>query len=172
MARQFGNLPPKYSFILNPHAGTRVSSCPICEKPTHTRKFAMMIHIDDFGLMTLGKTSRYCSPCQLIITHQNELEEEFEQLFRQKNPTIIGKPYLVLGTVDTKIWKEQLARPGGTGTLEDVLDHMADFKEVLDFQFTPQRWVQMTPAQIREYDREEAAKKERAKQKREQKKLG
>jgi hypothetical protein len=93
-------------------------------------------------------------------------------LFRQKNPTIIGKTYLVLGTVDTKIWKEQLARPGGTGTLEDVLDHMADFKEVLDFQFSPQRWVQMTPAQIREYDREEAAKKERAKQKREQKKLG
>jgi hypothetical protein len=169
MAKQFGKLPPKYSFILNPHAGTRVSSCPLCEKPTHMRKFALMIHVDDFGLMILGKTSRYCSPCKLIITHQNELEGEFEHSFKQKNPAMIGKPYLIIGTVDMETWKEQMARPGTNGTLEDVREHMADFKKVLDLKFNPQRWVQMTPAQIREHDRKEAAKKERAKQRREQK---
>jgi hypothetical protein len=133
------------------------------------RKFALMIHVDDFGLMILGKTSRYCSPCELIITHQNELEGEFEHSFKQKNPAMIGKPYLVLGTVDMETWKEQMARPG---TLEDVRDHMADFKKVLDLKFSPRQWVQMTPAQIRERDRKDAAQKERAKQRREQKKRG
>ena len=172
MARQFGKLPPKYSFILNPHAGTRVSSCPLCEKPTHMRKFALMIHVDDFGLMILGKTSRYCSPCELIITHQNELEEEFKHSFKQKNLAMIGKPYLVIGTVDMETWKEQMAQPGGNSTLEDVRHHMADFKKVLDLKFTPQRWGPMTPSQIRERDRKDAAQKERAKQRREQKKLG
>src|ERR1051325_8100835 len=51
MARntRVGTLPPRYGFILNPHAGTRLSKCPRCGKLTHPRKFAFLIHVDEEG---------------------------------------------------------------------------------------------------------------------------
>jgi hypothetical protein len=73
---KIGKLPPRYSFILNPYADERLSKCPTCSKPTHLRKFALLIHIDEWGPMILGKTCRYCTPCELIIAHQDELEAQ------------------------------------------------------------------------------------------------
>jgi hypothetical protein len=46
---RIGKLPPRYSFMLNPHAEVRLSVCPKCRKPTHPRKFALFIHIDKVG---------------------------------------------------------------------------------------------------------------------------
>ena len=69
-----GKLPPRYTFILNPYQDTRLSKCTICRKPTHMRKVALLIHIEEWGLLALGKTCRYCSHCELIIAHRDELE--------------------------------------------------------------------------------------------------
>src|SRR5208337_703791 len=53
---KIGKLPPKFTFILNPHEHIRVSKCPICRRLTHMRKFALIIYIDKWGLLALGKT--------------------------------------------------------------------------------------------------------------------
>ncbi len=87
--------------------------------------------------MTLGKTCRYCTPCELIVAHQDELEQELVISFERINPDIIGRPYLVIGTTDKKVWKRGLKeRP----TLEETRKHTADFKKVLDLVVEPGGW--------------------------------
>jgi hypothetical protein len=81
--KRIGKLPPRYSFILNPYADVRLSRCPRCQKLTYLRKFALFIHIDVWGPMALGKTCRYCSRCELIMAHQDELEAQLAHSFSQ-----------------------------------------------------------------------------------------
>ena len=51
MARKtFGNLKPEHILLLNPHAETKLSRCPRCEKLTYPRKFAFLIHVERWGL--------------------------------------------------------------------------------------------------------------------------
>src|SRR4051794_5883617 len=100
---KIGKLPCRYSFLLNPYTDVRLSKCPKCEKPTHPRKFALFVHVDGGGPRARGKTCRYCSRCELIIAHQDELEAELTQSFTRIAPDVIGKSYLVLGTLDMKM---------------------------------------------------------------------
>jgi hypothetical protein len=37
------------------------------------RKFPLLIHMDGYGLLNLGKTCRYCAKCEFIIAHQDQL---------------------------------------------------------------------------------------------------
>src|SRR5262249_1597537 len=130
--RTIGKLPPRYSFILNPYHDARLSKCPKCDRPTHPRKFPLLIHVDQWGLMVLGKTCRYCTPCELIIAHQDELESELTKGFSRIAPEVVGNEYLVFGTMDKAVWKRGLH---GSGVrLDDALDHAADFKHVLDLK--------------------------------------
>jgi len=139
MARtKIGKLPRRYSFILNPHTDTRLSKCPKCEKLTHFRKFVLFIHIDGWGPMALGKTCRYCSRCELIMVHQDELEAQLAYSFSQIAPDMIGNEYMVLGTIEKKAWQEGL---GGKGQpLTEMLKHTADFKKYYDLEFEPGGW--------------------------------
>jgi len=126
---RFGKLPPRYSFLLNPHSGERLSKCPICRKPTYLRKFALTIHIEGWGIMVLGKTCRYCSRCEMIIAHQDELEAELAYAFGRIAPQAVGNDYTVLGTMEKKVWQQQI---GGKGLPpEETLRHVAEFSKVL-----------------------------------------
>ncbi len=138
-SRRLGKLPPRYSFILNPHEDLRLSKCPKCDQPTRLRKFVLVIHVDGFGgLMALGKTSRFCPRCDLIMVHQDELEHELTVAFEPRNPDVIGNDYMVLGTMDRKVWRKNLKdAPDASG---DVLDHVADFEEYLDLHYDPGGW--------------------------------
>ena len=69
-------MPPRHSFALNAHKEWRCTGCPQCEKRTRLRKFALLIGVAEYGLMVLGKTCRYCPPCDFIIAHQDELESD------------------------------------------------------------------------------------------------
>lgn len=129
---RIGKLPPRFTFILNQHEQTRLSKCPLCQRPTHMRKFALLIHIEDWGLLTLGKTCRYCTPCELIIAHKDELEDELVGVFERHAPEVIGNPYFVLGTVDKERWKASLGQGGQL--VSQLLEHMADFKKMLDLK--------------------------------------
>jgi hypothetical protein len=71
---KIGNLPSRYSLLLNPHANVRLSKCPKLQKLTHVRKFVLFVHIDRWGPIVLGKTCRYCSRCEMIMVICNELE--------------------------------------------------------------------------------------------------
>jgi hypothetical protein len=136
--RRLGELPPHYKFMLNPYQDERLSKCPICHKPTHARKFALFIHIDDWGPMAMGKTAKYCSPCELIMVHQHELEADLAENFRRLAPKFIGNDYLVIGTLEKKIWQQGMK---GAGTeLKDILKSVADFKEVYNLEVKPARW--------------------------------
>lgn len=138
-----GKRPPRYSFILNPYSDIRVSSCVKCKKLTYVRKFSLLIHVDDFGLITLGKSSRYCPKCELIVTHQDELETELAIMFTERNcAEMIGNPYMVIGTVDLKMWKQFMVNPGN---LEQVLNASADFLKILDLVVEPAKWQLTTP---------------------------
>jgi hypothetical protein len=144
---QIGKLPPRYSFILNSYPDQRLSQCPRCHKLTHPRKFALCIHVSSWGPMTLGKTCVYCSPCELIIVHQHELEEQLAHAFGKVAPEVIGSEYLVVGTVDQQTWKAGLS--GGGPKLDEMLQHMADFAHVLKLEMDPGGWRPAEPPKAR-----------------------
>jgi hypothetical protein len=136
--RRLGQLPPRYTFALNPYEDARFSKCPKCNRATYSRKFPLLIHIDDFGLLALGKTCRYCSKCELIIAHQDELESALAAMFAERAPQVIGNDYLVMGTVERKIWQQGLEKERALG---DMLPHSADFKQHVTLKYEPAGWV-------------------------------
>ena len=139
MARgRIGERSPHFSYMLNPHSDVRLSKCPKCEKLTHLRKFALLIHIEAWGPLALGKTCRYCSRCELIMVHQDELEAELAQSFRQIAPGVIGKAYMVLGTMEKKTWQEGLRGRGQP--LAEMLKHVAEFKKEYVLEYEPGGW--------------------------------
>src|SRR5215203_2999301 len=124
---RIGKLPPRYKFTLNPFPDTRFSTCVGCNRLTYPRKFPLFIHVDGFGPMTMGKTCKYCPRCEWIYCHQDELEAELHHSFATRQPDVIGGDYMVVGVVETKVWKAGL---GGTPpTLEEMLSHTADIKK-------------------------------------------
>jgi hypothetical protein len=135
--QRFGGLPPRYSFMLNPYATERLSKCPKCSRLTKLRKFALFIHIDDLGIILLGKTCRFCPDCDLIMAHQDELEHELANNLAFIEPDAIGNDYLVLGTVDMKVWRQGLKSGNDFDT---VLEHTADFKKYFDLIVEPGGW--------------------------------
>jgi hypothetical protein len=132
---KIGILPPRYSLLLNSHADVRFSKCPKCQKLTHLRKFPLFIHIDDWGPMVLGKTCRYCSSCEILMVHRKELEAELARGLSRMAPEMIAKDFLVLGTIEKKIWKQGLGSPGKP--IADMLKHVADFKHHYKLKYKP-----------------------------------
>src|SRR5262245_34534558 len=106
---RIGKLPPRYSLMMNSYPDVRVSKCPKCNRPTHLRKFALMVHVDKWGPLALGKTCRYCTPCELVVVHQDELETELAIAFERLAPEVVGNDYLVFGTMDRKVWQRGLS---------------------------------------------------------------
>lgn len=134
-----GKLKPRYSFILNPYPEFRLSKCPKCQKLTHMRKFALFIFIEEMGPIILGKTCRYCSKCELIMAHQDELEAELALNLQKIAPKAIGNEYFVVGTFDKKLWQSQL--PNGENKLtSETFNYLADFKKILDLNIEPGGW--------------------------------
>ena len=61
-----------------------------------------------------------------------ELEAELAHSFASIAPHVVGKEYMVLGTVDKKFWSEEMK---GKGTqLDEGLAHTADFKKTYDLK--------------------------------------
>ncbi|MEG3850739.1 hypothetical protein QT971_27770 [Microcoleus sp. herbarium19] len=137
-----GKLKPRYSFILNPHSEFRLSKCPTCQKLTHLRKFALFIFIEGVGPIILGKTCRYCSKCELIMAHQDELEGELALSLQKIAPQAIGNEYFVVGTFDKKLWQSQLqnGENGENKLTSETFNYLADFKKTLDLNIEPGGW--------------------------------
>ncbi len=72
------------------------------------------------------------------MAHQDELEAELAQNFSRIAPEVIGNEYMVLGTIEKKIWQKGLK--GEAQPLEEMLKHMADFKNVYDLAYEPGGW--------------------------------
>lgn len=123
---QFGELPPRYRFVLNPYPDMRVSRCPYCEHKTGQRKIPLLIHVEPRHLIALNYTCRYCRACDLLIAHKHAIEHLLTGMFCQYDPEVVGNDYLIIGTVEKASWREGLQRPKAVA---EMLPHASDFAE-------------------------------------------
>jgi len=129
--KQLGKQPPSYRFFLNPYQDVRFTTCPQCRAKTRQRKLPLVIHVDQMPTLILGKTCRYCVNCDLLIAHQDQLEEQLAGYFSTYKPQATGNDYLVLGTLDRPEWRQGMQDPL---SVQEMVEHLHDFKEVVTFQ--------------------------------------
>ena len=60
-------------------------------------------------------------------------------LFSRLNPKAIGNDYLIIGTLDRKVWREGMQHPK---TIDETpgVPHVADFKDVRRVEVRPAGW--------------------------------
>lgn len=134
---RLGNLPPLYKLFLNPYTNVRfTTSCPSCSGKTRQRKLPLAIHVDDWGMVILNKTCRFCPYCELLIAHQDEIEAHLAQMLPRIAPHQAGEDYLIVGTVERKDWRRGLTSPLAVA---EMLEALHDFKDHLLFEPAP-RW--------------------------------
>jgi hypothetical protein len=131
-------LPPKYRFFLNHYQEYRFTTCPQCDRTMKVRKHPFLVHVDPMQLALLNMSARYCPSCDLLILHQDKLEEMLVAALLPHNPDVIGNEYLVLGTVERKVWREARKREDGG---QKSLDNLHDFKEVVLVEVEGPGWV-------------------------------
>ena len=135
---QLGKLPPKYRFFLNPYKDSRFTRCPQCDQKTKARKHPFFIHINPHQPFVLNMTGKFCSYCDLLILHQDKVEDLLAAAMMGHNPDVIGNDYLILGTLERKGWREAQKNPFG---LQATLEYLHDFKEHVTFEIAHYRWL-------------------------------
>jgi hypothetical protein len=129
---RLGALKPRYAFVLNPHVDSRFTKCPRCETKTNLRKLALVIHVEGFGLVLVGKTCRLCLRCDTLVAHKTELDDLLRAVV-----SVRDLEYVVLGTIDRQVYRRGLS---GSASLDDVKEHMADFRSYWKVDVTPAGW--------------------------------
>ena len=109
--------------------------CPKCNNKTKLEKFPLVIHIEPKYFINLGKTCKYCQYCDLLIVKQAELESYLAAIFEKQNPDVIGNKYLVIGTLEYKVWRQNLKKQMHSSELADL---MYPFKG--PWKFKPRGW--------------------------------
>lgn len=127
--KRLGKQPARYRFLLNPFRDRRFAVCPNCEQRTLLRKVPLVIHVDPLNPVAINKSCRYCPACDLLIAHQDEIEQQLAALFANRAPELVGKSYLTLGTLDRDVWKQGVAEPLA---IQELVEHLHDFVEVLE----------------------------------------
>ena len=127
----FGKLSPRYRFILNPHPHLRCSTCPECNGKT----LVVAVHPDQMA--TINKHCRYCPACDILIAHQDELENMLVITFEKRTHEVIGNEYLVIGTLDPAVWRR---REKQGILIASLPDNVHDFKERLELEYVPPHW--------------------------------
>jgi hypothetical protein len=56
-------------------------------------------------------SGKYCPRCDLLILHQDKVEELLAAALAQQNPDLIGNDYLIVGTKERKGWRETIKQP-------------------------------------------------------------
>lgn len=125
-----GKLPPRYLFFLNHYKHERFTSCPRCGYKSRLRKFSLFILVAPDKKLILDKICRYCYHCELIIAHQDQLEEQLAAYYSAFAPNIIGNDYLVIGTLDPASRKHRTYK---RLPVLEVLEDLHDFKEVVTY---------------------------------------
>lgn len=135
---RLGALPPRYSFVLNPHARAKFTKCPRCNAQTRLRKLALLIHVEHPAgarLAIVGKTCRLCVECEMLIAHEADISRLLVAFGLAAD---CGTPsYVVLGTVATRVWRAGLTR--GV-TLDAARAYAADFKQYMRIDIMRGEW--------------------------------
>lgn len=157
---RLGNLPPLYNFFLNPYADARFTRCPQCEGKTGQKKVPLAIHVDPHYPINLNYTCRYCVKCDLLIAHQDEIENHLARLFMKVAPDAIGHNFFVMGTTEKAYWKDGVDHPHAP---TELLDNLHGFKQYLNLErvggWLPDESALKSPAVTVNIDNEKDAKK-------------
>ncbi len=128
---RLGKLEPMHKFFLNPYTDQRYTRCPGCLGKTKARKKPFLTHIDPQIMLVLNMTGKYCPDCDLMIIHQDRLETMLVMTFEQRDPSVIGNEYLVLGTLERAYWRDRVK-----ARAEDkaIFDHLHDFIDYVRYE--------------------------------------
>ena len=137
MKKKFGKLQSKFNFSLNPYPELRFSTCPDCEKKTGQRKVPLFIHVEPHNPIFLNYTNKYCSHCDMLIGHKHEIEHLLRIAFEEINSDIIGNSYMLIGTVENKVWKGNLVQKL---PLNELRNYVHDFKSIQTISMTIGGW--------------------------------
>lgn len=132
--RQLGKQRPLYDFFLNTYQDTRFTTCPHCKGKTRSRKFSLVVNVNPKHTVIVDKICRFCNACDLLIVHQDQLEEQLATEFMTINPEVIGNDYQVIGTLDRAEWNQGKQDPL---SVERVIEYLHDFNEVVSFERVP-----------------------------------
>ena len=126
----------RHYFFLSPYQEEAFTKCPKCNNKTKVRKYPLAIHIEPHQLFFLNKTCKYCTKCDLIIAKQIDIEDLMARAFEERDPSIIGNDYLVVGTIDRAVWRQHR----NTSTeASKVVNDIYVFKDITNFELLP-RW--------------------------------
>lgn len=127
-------VPPRYSFILNPHRDLRCSTCPRCDRRTSLRRIVLSVALSESDVALVKKGCKFCAACDLIICHQDELESLISKWYVGVNPAELSGRYQVIGTVD-----RATCLKGSRGEIspQEVMASVAGFKKDLILEYQP-----------------------------------
>lgn len=128
----------RYYFYLNPHDEYKWTKCPKCEQKTKVRKHCLMVHYKESflgtkHLISLNKTCKFCTSCELIIVQKSEIENYIKYFLIQFEVEFKPTNYLVFGTLDKVLWEQNLS-------LSKVLSSIYRFKNTWDFDIQRAGW--------------------------------
>ena len=140
--KHLGKLHPRYDFFLNPYDDLRFTSCPKCNAKTSHRKLPLVIWVDPHYPVSLNYTCLYCQTCDLLIAHQNEIEDLLAKIFHARAPEVVGNDYTVIGTMEKSTWKQGVQKPLD---FQSMPENLHDFNQVLKFKLTNNLSKQVAP---------------------------
>ncbi len=136
--QHFGDLDPRYHYSLNPYPDLRFSGkCPTCGGKTGQKTLPLLIHVDPQNLITLNYTNRYCRRCDTLIGHKDEIEHLLFAVFSQSRPDVVGNPYVMIGTVETKACRKALTQPQ---PVTEIRKYAHDFETFEELRMTMAGW--------------------------------
>lgn len=140
--KRIGKPPRRYKFFfLNPYQDVRFSYCPKCAGKTKLRKVPLVIDLNFFQPIALNKACRYCPACDLLIAHQDEIDEHLVSVFTQESLEKSLKDYWVLGTMERSDWQRSCDQ---SMTPTQITECLYGFKQTLKFE--PSQWVKLNVA--------------------------
>jgi len=60
------------------------------------------------------------------------------EIFSESHPDVVGNEYLVIGTVETKVWRDGMIEPL---KIEEILEHTADIRDHLVLHYERRGWA-------------------------------
>jgi hypothetical protein len=126
-----------HRFFLNPYDFAACTRCPLCDRLTKVRKIPLAIHIEPQTFFVLNKSCRFCEDCDLLIARRQDVEALMAAVFAERDPSIVGNRYEVLGTLSKKDWRD---RDKHSLSPKAALERVEFFSEVLNITISPPGW--------------------------------
>lgn len=73
----------------------------------------------------------------MLIGHKHEIEHYLRMAFEKINPDIIGNDYMLIGTVENKVWKGNIVQQL---PLNELSNYVHDFKSTQTISMTMSGW--------------------------------